>query len=296
MEYLYSIECRIRLYYYQVKSGGPQIRRRRFSNSRRGDGDMNSEAQENERLARQVQRLQREISFMKTWGAVAAIALLLLVVGLRVSDHHRVSAQQVVAKDFVLIDSDGHARARLAVFPEGAGMEAYAASGERRVQLVGDGEQATLNLYIPVTAVREQASVNLFHNNVLLFSLSSSLNATKLEMHSQPDNGSAILNLEGKSASLTLSGSDDRVPKIRLSASPSEACTTLTGGATPSAGSSLCLHSPGLPSLELADVGGDRAVIGIPQTADLNAEPSSAASLILKHSSGKKVKVTPETK
>lgn len=95
---------------------------------------MTLEARENE-LQAQVQKLQNEIRFMKRWGAIAAVALLALVVGLRASDHRRISTQQVIAKDFVLIDSDDRARVRMAVFPEGSGMESYAASGEHRVQL-----------------------------------------------------------------------------------------------------------------------------------------------------------------
>jgi hypothetical protein len=256
---------------------------------------MNSEARENE-LQAQVQKLQREIRFMKRWGAVVAVVLLALIVAFRAADHHRVSTQQLVAKDFVLIDSDGRARARMAVFPEGSGMESYAASGERRVQLIGSGEEAALNLYIPATTVREAASVNLFRNNVLLSSMRGSLGAAQLEMHSQPANGAVILALQDYSASLMLSGAEDNVPKLRLSANPSEACTAMTGAVSSSAGSSLCLHSPGLPSLELGDVLGNRAVVGIPQSADLNGEDSSAASLILKHRSGKKVQVTPEAK
>jgi hypothetical protein len=90
-----------------------------------------------------------------------------------------------------------------------------------------------------------------------------------------------------------LSGASDAVPKLRLSATASEACTALTGASTASAASSLCLQAPGLPSLELADLVGDRAVIGIPQSRDLNSDRNSAASLILKYKSGKKVKVAP---
>jgi hypothetical protein len=255
---------------------------------------MDSQARENELLGQQVHKLQSEIRFMKRWGAVAAAALLALIVAFRVSDHHRLNTQQVVARDFVLIDSEGHARVRVAVFAEGSGMESYAASGERRVQLVGEGEKATLNLYIPVTAAREDASVNLFANNVLLSSLHSGLGGGQLEMHSQSEHGSAILTLQDKSASLMLSGSGDDVPRIWLSANPSAACTAMKGSVNPSAGSSLCLHSPGLPSLELADLVGNRAVVGIPQSPDLSGEGNTAASLILKHRSGKKVKVEPK--
>lgn len=255
---------------------------------------MNPDERENELLAQEVHKLQHDIRFMKRWGAIAAAGLIVLILAFRAADRHRVTTQQIVARDFVLIDSDGRARVRVAVFPEGSGMESYAASGERRVQLVGDGELAALNLNIPVTAVRESAAVNLLRNNVLLSSLRSGLSGTLLEMHSQPSNGAVVLRLEGTSASLMMSGTAEDVPKIWLNATPSEACTAMTGVSNSSAGSSLCLHSPGLPSLELNDTAGNRAVIGIPQSPDLSADRSSAALLILKQRSGKKVKVAPE--
>jgi hypothetical protein len=255
---------------------------------------MNSETPEKDSLVSQVHALERELRRMKRIGIGVVAGLFLLVIIFHALQREGVSTEQVVAKDFVLIDSEGHARARLAVFPEGSGLEAYAASGERRVQLIGTGEEATLNLYIPVTAVRESASINLFRNNVRLSSLRSNVGGAQLEMHSERSHGAAVMALEGTNASLTLSGADDAVPKLWLSANPSEACTALTGVGSPSAGSSLCLHSPGLPTLELADLAGNRAVIGIPQSSDLSGEGNTAASLILKHKSGKKLKVAPQ--
>jgi hypothetical protein len=255
---------------------------------------MNSEARENELLAQQVRKLQNEIRLLKRLGVIASAALLVLILVFRAVDHHRLSTQVLVTKDFLLIDSDGRARAQIAVFPEGAGIEAYAPSGERRLQLVGGGENAWLNLNIPVTAGREDASVNLYRENVLLSSWRSGANGAQLEMHSR--DGAAILSLQDKSASLMLSGNEKEngAPRIELNANPSQACTAMTGAASAAASSSLCLHAPGLPSLELADIEGNRAVVGIPQSAELNAEGNSAASLILKHKSGNKVKLTPQ--
>jgi hypothetical protein len=250
---------------------------------------MNSEVREKELLAQQVHKLQNEVRFLKRWAVIAAAALLVLMGVLRAVDHHRLSTQEVVAKDFLLIDSEGRERVRIGVFPEGSGMESYAPSGERRTQLVGSGENAWLNLYIPVTAGREDASVNLYRENVLLSSWRSGPSGGQLEMHS--GDGSAILSLQDKNASLMLSGAENGVPRIELNANPSQACTAMTGAP---ASSSLCLHAPGLPSLELADLEGNRAVVGIPQSAELNAEGNSAASLILKHKSGKKVKLAPK--
>ena len=42
-----------------------------------------------------------------------------------------------------------------------------------------------------------------------------------------------------------------------------------------------------------ADGAGNRAVVGVSQTPDLNPETDSAASIILKHRDGRKVQVKP---
>ncbi len=254
---------------------------------------MNSEVQDSQLLAAKVQELQKEIRRIKQLGIGASVLLVGLVLLLQVQTHRKLSTEQVVAKDLVVTDSLGRARARLGVFPAGSGLEVYAASGEGRVQLLGGGEEATLNLYIPVTAVHEAASVNLFHDNVLLSSFRSDPTGARLELHSETANGQAVLSLQGTTASLLLSGTDQKVPKVWLSADPSHACTALSGVAEPLAGGALCLHAPGLPSLELADALGNRAVIGIPQTPDLSAEGNSAASMILKHKNGNKLRVAP---
>ncbi len=238
---------------------------------------MNSEMHENELLAQKVQELQSEIRRVKEF-AIAGVALLsVLFLVVQIHDRRKLNTGQVVAKSVTLTDSDGNARVRLAMFPEGSGLEAYAASGERRVQLLASGEGATLNLNIPITAAQENASVNMLQNNVLLSSFRAGPNGGFLEMHSHAANGTAILALQGTTASLMLSGADENVPKIWLSADRTQACTALGGVAEPGARSALCLHSPGLPSLELADVVGNRAVVGIPHSPDLKNHDDSAA-------------------
>jgi len=258
---------------------------------------MNSEVQENELLIHRVHQLEKEVRRMKQAGVAAAAVPILLLIVFQIHDHRKLTSGRVVANEIALTDNDGNTRVRLAVFPEGSGLEIYAASGERRVQLVGSGEQANLNLYLPVTAVHEAAAVSFFHDNLLLSSFRTDGTGASLEMHSKAAHGTVALALEGNTASLMLSGTDEKVPKLRLSSDPTQACTALGGIEESSAGSSLCLHSPGLPSLELADVSGNRAVVGIPHSSDLNAGPGSsegsAASLILKHKSGSKVHVTP---
>jgi hypothetical protein len=255
---------------------------------------MNAEGIENELLVATVERLQRSIRRIVRLNIAAAIVIVFLIVGLQIRSRHKLDADQVVARDFLLVDPSGNPRARLAMLSEGSGLEVYSASGERRIQLIGGGEKATLNLFIPVTAVEDAASVNFFHEDTLLSSFQTSPNGARLEMHSKASNGAAILSLEGPAASLMLSGSDQNAPKVWLLADASRACTTLGGSLDSSAGSSLCFHSPGLPALELVDIAGDRAVIGIPHNSELNMEGSSAATVILKKKEGKKLKVEPQ--
>lgn len=252
----------------------------------------NPEMQDHEVLSARVRELEKQVRTMKEYGA-GAVALVFLFLLLQFHDHRKMTTGQLVANSVTLLDSNGTARARLAVFPEGSGLEAYAPSGERRLQLVGSGDHASLNLNIPVTAEQDAASINLLHNNEVLSSLRSGPYNSVFEMHSKQANGSASLALQGTTASLSLSGADEKVPKIVLSADRNQACTILSGVETSSAGGSLCLHSPGLPSLELADLVGNRAVVGVPHSADLNNEEGSAASVILKHKSGSKVQVKP---
>ncbi|HUO15686.1 MAG TPA: hypothetical protein VMX38_11920 [Verrucomicrobiae bacterium] len=253
---------------------------------------MNAETNEHEFLTRRVSQLEREVARMRRLGTLAIGIFLLIIVVFRIGDHRRVSTDQVVTRDIIVNDSEGHARARMTIFPEGSGLEVFASSGERRVALLGRGEEATLNLYIPVTAYEEGASVNLFHNNTLYSSFRAGSDGGRLEMHSARANGSASMSLHGTTAMLTLSGADGGVPKVWLSANEDQACTAL-GGVSDASGS-LCLHAPGLPTFELSDIAGNRAVIGIPSNPDLSTDQDSAASMILKHKSGRKVQVTPQ--
>ena len=254
---------------------------------------MTPEIRENDVLAQRLQRLQHEVRRIKAVGISVATVLVIFIVLSRIQTHRKVNAEKIVTQDIVLTDSLGRTRARLTVFPEGSGLEVYAASGERRVQLLGRGEEASLNFYLPVTAEGEAASINFFHNDALMSSFRSGPLAARLEMHTARPQRAAILALQNTTASFTLSGAGEKMPKVWLEADDNHACTALGGGADPSAGGSLCFHSPGLPSLELADLAGDRAVMGFPQTADLSTEDSSAATLILKHKSGRKLRIAP---
>lgn len=243
-------------------------------------------------LERAIEELRRQIRWLRRAGVSVAALLLAVVVAWRIHDRRRIDAREVVARDFVLTDSTGRARARLSVFPEGSGLDVYAPSGERRIRLLGAGEDATLNLYAPVTAEGEAASVNLFHNNRLMSSLRSGPAVARLEMHTADARGGALLALQNGTSSITLSGPGGEMPVVRLEADATHACTALHSVSGPSG--SLCVQAPGLPSLELADVAGNRAVVGVPHGADLNSSGSTAASLILRHNGGTEVRMAPQ--
>jgi len=128
---------------------------------------------------------------------------------IRVQHHYQDTAQA-----FVLTDSTGRVRGKLAMLSEGPGLELYAASGERRVALEAGGEDAALNLYIPVTAKKGAASVNLFQDDTLISSFKGNPLMSALEMHSLAEGGSALLSLQGGNASLSLAGSANAAPKV----------------------------------------------------------------------------------
>lgn len=253
---------------------------------------MNTEPQENASLAAKLQELQNELRWIKRLSIAAAVVLAVVIL-----HYHRLGYRSVIAQEFVLTDTLGHERAKLAFLPEGPGLEIYAASGERRVQLVGGGEDATLNLYVPITATSGAASVNLLHNDTMISTFRTDHGAALLEMHSVSGNGAAVLSLRHHAASLNLTGAGEDVPKVSLESEATHACAALAGAPGSTVGGSLCLHSPGLPTLELVDLAGDRAVLGIKQTTDLSkGEPQagSAASLALEHKSGKSLHLTPQ--
>ncbi len=257
------------------------------------EGTVTAEMPEKNDLADRVEKLQCQMRCIKLVSVTVSVLLACLIAIPRIHSRNRMSAAQVVTQDIVLTDSLGRVRARLTVFPDGSGLEINSASGERRVRLIGSGEESSLNFYLPVTAESETASVNFFHDDALMSSFRSGPTAAWLEMHIAHHQGGVILALQNTAASFVLSGAGENVPKVSLEADESHACAALGGIAQPSVGGSLCLHSPGLPSLELSDVAGNHTVLGIPQNPDLGTEESSAATLILKHKNGKKLLVAP---
>lgn len=211
---------------------------------------MNENMHDNENFAERVKELEKQARWMK---AIAIAAVLMIAVSALIYHHQRYRI--VTAQEFVLEDSVGRQRARLALFPEGAGLEIYAASGEPRVQLVGGGEAATLNLLIPVTAVSTDASVNFLEEDTVVATFRANASHALLDMRPTDDRGAATLALRRGGASLVLAGGGDGAPKVSLQTDPTRACAAL-GASPPAARSALCLHSPGLPALELVDLAG----------------------------------------
>lgn len=252
---------------------------------------MDSETTENANLTERLEKLQKEVRWIKRIGIAAAV-----VVASFLFVYHHERYRRVGAQEFVLTDTLGRERARLALLPEGAGLEIYAASGEPRVQLVGGGEEATLNLSIPVSAARGAAALNFLQNDALMATFRAGPANALLAMHPPADNGTATLSLKRGGASLTLKGPGDGAPQASLETDATHACAALGGTAEPSAKGALCLHSPGLPTLELTDLAGNRAVLGVKQTVDPGAskpQMSTAASLALEHRSGKNPQLAP---
>lgn len=219
---------------------------------------MDAETPANQHLAVTVAHLQNEIRWMKRMAIAAALVVLVAFALYRHQRYRSVSGQE-----FVLTDASGTTRARLALFPQGAGLELYAASGEKRVQLLGGGEEAKLNLYIPVTATDVSAAVNLFMNDQSTASLSANGSSAMLELHPPAEKTTATLALRHRGAWLTFAGDADDSPKATLGIDAGNSCVVLDGavfparnGVVPPAKGALCMHSPGLPALELHDRAG----------------------------------------
>ena len=252
---------------------------------------MNSETHENALLVERLRKLEKQIWWIKRIGIASAAVLALLIIILRLVGYREMSAEA-----FVLRDSNGRARAKLAFFPQGPGLEIYAASGEPRVQLIGGGEDATLNLYIPVTTVRGKAAVNFFDENTALSSLQVGPAAAFLRMRSAANSGSATLSLQRGTASLALSGGGKNAPEVALDTDASRACAAVSGPAPPTAKGSLCVHSPGEPTIKLTDLSGNRSILGVAQTTNRRTgqpRESSAASLVLQPKKGKSLHLAP---
>lgn len=202
-------------------------------------------------LTETVAQLRKQVRWLQRIGIASAV---IAVVGFLVYRHQRY--RSVRGQEFVLTDEQGTTRAKLALFPEGAGLELFAASGEERVQLVGGGEDAQLNLYLPVTATRTAAAINFFQNTALTATWRANSSSASLELSPPADHDRASLALRRGRASLTFMGTETGSPQATLGIDAGNSCVVLDGTVAPVAKSELCLRSPGLPALELTDLSG----------------------------------------
>jgi hypothetical protein len=241
---------------------------------------------ENKLLGEKVRKLERENFWIMRIGIAAVV---LSIVGFLVL-HHSIHGE-VTAEQFILKDTNGQTRADLALSPEGPALELYSASGEPRAQLVGGGEDASLNLYFPSTASRSRAaSLNFFMEKTLISSFSVGADTTALNLHSATGAGAATMSVQAGKTEFTLTGSGKNALQVSMEADANHSCSTVSSPAEPAANGSLCLESVGLPALTVADREGNKAVLGVadflnPRTG--KPKETSAASLVLEQQNGK---------
>jgi hypothetical protein len=252
---------------------------------------MSADYGESNDLAERLRKLERENFRMKRIGLAIATVLCLAVVFF-----HNGVRSEVTAQHFILRDSSGRMRAELGLVSEEPVLALYATSGEPRAQLMGGGENAGLNLYLPVTASKPStAAVNFFREDTLLSSLSAGPGAAALDLRSADGTEAAKLSIQAGGAALALRGGGEHAPQAAITADPYDSCTTVSDAAQAASGS-LCVKSGGLPALRVADQNGDRAILGVSDRVDRRTQKpaqTSAASLVLEHGEGNVLWSTP---
>ncbi len=226
---------------------------------------MDSKTSENDSLAEKLEILQNEVRWIRRIGVAAAV---FVVVFLLIYRHHRY--RSVTAQEFVLEDSLGRERAKLAFLPNGAGLQIFAASGEPRVELVGGGEEAKLDLLVPVTAESTHASINLLQDRAVM----ATFRADGFDLHPAEGSGAATLSLRRGTASLSLVGAGEGAAQVSLETDANRACAASNASPEPSPKNAPCLHSPGLPAIELIDLAGNRTTLGVTPAAGSAADSS----------------------
>jgi hypothetical protein len=228
-----------------------------------------------------LRKLERENIWIKR--AVVVIAVLFAVnLVARSRTFGRVSAQE-----FDLKDSNGQLRAKLAILPEGPGLELYAASGEERASLVGAAEDAKLNLYLPVTAsAASTAGINLFEGTKLIASLSGGPSSTKLELDSAKGTVAASLMVRHHLAIMGVQGYPDIGTDLASATTPRATCLKPEAEEKrpPTIGAMMCVDAQGRPTIALNDRDDEKTVLGVAPLADKKPGTllgSSAASLAL---------------
>jgi hypothetical protein len=202
---------------------------------------------------RRLQKLEKQNAWMK-----AAIAILGLLFLINIVVARPRSFATVTASEFDLKDSTGAVRGKLAMLPDGPGIELYAASGEERATLVGGGENASLNLYIPATASpKAAAAVNLFNGTEQIASLSGSPVSSSLQIDSATGNVAGSFVVSDDFALLGLEGTRANTESLPVTAS-NVSCLTRSeaqGHKSAPLGAIVCLDWQGGPTIVLSREG-----------------------------------------
>lgn len=212
---------------------------------------------------RRLEKLEKQNRWMQAAVSVLAVLFLANVILTR---PRRFAA--VTASEFDLKDPNGATRARLAMSPDGPGLELYAPSGEERATLVGGDENAGLSLYIPATASPgAAAAVNLFNGTEQIASLSGSPSATSLQIDSATGNVTASLAANNDFALLGLKGTTENTESVPSTTSNASCANPADAEDHKSAplGAMICLDSQAGPTIVLSRQG--KSLWSAPTTA-----------------------------
>jgi hypothetical protein len=255
----------------------------------KGEADMPNDSDQAELTYDvRLRKLERENTWMKRAGIGIAVLFALIMLFTRTRNFEKVNAGE-----FDLKDSSGQIRARLAVLPDGPGLELYAASGEKRVALAGGGERANLSLYLPATASPSStASINLYQDKQLIASMSGGPSSTDLRLHSAKGTGDASLTVASELAAMGLDGNPAEGSGLALEAGGNTSCLKARSDKQENSmsGAAMCVDSEGHPSVELGGLQGHKAIVGVAPLGEQQPGKiwgSSAASLALVGEKGK---------
>jgi hypothetical protein len=235
-----------------------------------------------------LRKIEREL----TWTRFALISLA-VICGISFTVARSRNYAKVNADEFVLKDSSGRIRARLAISADGPALELYSSSGEERAALVGGSDDANLDLYLPVTGpATSRVGVNLFKGKIMVASLDGGPASTDLRLKSAMGTGVASVEVKRKTVMMGLDGNPAAGSGLALEARPDVSCLAAQGDEKESqgAGASMCLDSRGRPMVALSGRRGHETILGVaPLQYQRTGESwgSSAASLVLMAKDGK---------
>jgi hypothetical protein len=96
-------------------------------------------------LEHRLQRLEKQNR--KLWWAIFCLPLFAMLLGAQAQES-LLKGKKVVAEEFVLTDSEGHTRASLMLFKDGAHLVLQDQNGKARVRLAANADNAGPLLYL----------------------------------------------------------------------------------------------------------------------------------------------------